>query len=200
MNLSLKQYRNIDLGIMLAMLAAAEVLINRAALTRFADELYVLSPTIAVVCIVMMRWGAYAAVHVIGGGLAMCIASGASAGQTTAYCVGGCLSLAAMALFKVWGKDKLRESTPKSLLFTAAAFLAAQVGRWLVGMLFGGTAADIVRLLTTDSLSLLFALVTVQLARKIDGLFEDQVSYLVRTQSERQRQQLAEGGEGTEMF
>ena len=51
MNLSVKQYRNIDLIIMLIMLAAAEALITVAARVWFPYELYSLSPTAAIVCI-----------------------------------------------------------------------------------------------------------------------------------------------------
>ena len=57
MNLSLKQYRAIDLGLMLLILTGAEALIAHAARSWFPDEIYVLSPTMALVCIVMMRWG-----------------------------------------------------------------------------------------------------------------------------------------------
>ena len=72
-------------------------------------------------------------------------------------------------------------------------------------MLMGGTAKDIVQLFATDSLTLLFTVVAVQLARKIDGLFEDQIDYLVRTQSERQKSMMPkEGdtryGESSELF
>lgn len=195
MNLSLKQYRAIDLGIMLFMLAAAEVLITVAAKVWFPSEMYVLSPTVAMVCIVMMRWGAYAAVHAVGGGLALCIASGADIEQFAVYCIGNCFALAALLLFKVWGKEKIRSKVTLTILFTVLSFFAVQVGRWLVGMLVGGAAGDIVRLIATDSLSLVFAVVTVLLARRIDGLFEDQIAYLVRTQAERSKEQMPDYGD-----
>ena len=195
MNLSLKQYRAIDLGIMLVMLAAAEVLITVAAKVWFPAEMYILSPTVAIICIVMMRWGAYAAVHAVGGGLALCIASGASAGQFAVYCIGNCFALAALLLFRVWGKEKIRSKVTLSIIYTAVTFLAVQVGRWAVGLLFGGSLGDIVKLLTTDSLSLVFAVVTVLLARRIDGLFEDQIAYLVRTQAERRKEEMADYGD-----
>ena len=205
MNLSFKQYRTIDLGIMLFMLAVAEVVITRAATVWFPYESYVLSPTIAIVCIVMMRWGGFAAVHAVGGGLALCIASGASLNQFAVYCVGNCFALAALALFKAFGKEKIRTTPSLSVLFTVTAFCMAQVGSWLVGMVFGGSAGDIITFLTTDSLSLLFSLLTVLIARRIDGLFEDQMAYLVRTQAERNKEQIpdygdTEYGEGSDFY
>ena len=180
---------------MLFMLAAAEALITVAAKVWFPSEIYVLSPTVAIVCIVMMRWGAFAAVHAVGGGLALCIASGASLGQYAVYCVGNCFALAALLLFKIWGKEKIRSNPALSVLFAAVTYCAAQVGRWIVGLFFGGTAGDIVRLVTTDSLSLVFAVLVVLLARRIDGLFEDQMSYLVRTQAQRRKEQMADYGD-----
>lgn len=195
MNLSFKQYRTVDLGIMLALLVFAETLITYAARVWFPYESYVLSPTVAIVCIVMMRWGGYAAVHAIGGGLALCIASGANVSQFAVYCIGNCFALAALALFKIWGKEKIRSKIFLTILFTIMAFCAAQIGRWLVGLVFGGSVGDIIVLFATDSLSLIFAVLAVLIARRIDGLFEDQRSYLIRTQAERNRQQMPDCGD-----
>lgn len=75
------------------------------------------------------------------------------------------------------------------------AFCGVQIGRWLVGLVLGGNVSDIVRLVTTDSLSLIFAVLTVLIARRIDGLFEDQVAYLLRTQAERMKEQTEDYGD-----
>lgn len=195
MNLSLKQYRMIDVCIMTMILVAAEAVITTAARVWFQAESYVLSPTVAIVCIVMMRWGAYAAVPALGGGLALCIASGASLQQFAVYCIGNCFALAALAILKRKGKEAVRSKASLTFMFTAAAFIAVQVGRWLVGLALGGSAGAIVTLIATDSLSLLFAAVTVQLARRIDGLFEDQIAYLIRTQAERNKSQIPDYGD-----
>ena len=195
MNLTFKQYRTIDLCIMFIILSVAEALISTAARVWFPSEIYVLSPTFAMVCIVMMRWGAFAAVQAFGGGLALCIASGATDRQFMVYCIGNCFALMALLLFKAFGKDKIREKPSLTLLFTVTAFAGAQIGRWLVGLALGANAGDIVKLFTTDSLSLVFAIVTVQLARKLDGLFEDQKAYLLRTQAERNKSQIPDYGD-----
>ena len=205
MNLSFKQYRAIDLGIMLVMLAAAEALITYAATVWFPYEFYVLSPTVAIVCIVMMRWGGFAAIHAVGGGLALCIASGADLSQFAVYCAGNCFALAALILLKVLGKEKVRSKPMLTALFTVIAFCGAQVGKWLVGLVMGGLLGDIITFFATDSLSLLFALVTVLISRRINGLFEDQWAYLVRTQAERNKQQMpdygdTEYGEGSDTY
>ena len=195
MNLSFKQYRATDLGIMLVLLMISDALIAYASRVWFPDEVYVLSPTVAIVCIVMMRWGGFAVVQAVGGGFALCVASGASVGQFAVYCIGNCFALAALVMFKVWGKDKIRSKPVLTVLFTVMAFLATQIGRWLVGLLLGGTIGDFITFIATDSLSLLFAVLVVLIARRVDGLFEDQRAYLIRTQSERNRQRLSDYGD-----
>ena len=195
MNLSFKQYRAVDLGIMLVILAAIEALIAYAATEWFPYEFYVLSPTVAIVCIVMMRWGGFAAIHAVGGGLALCIASGADPNQFAVYCAGNCFALIALILLKALGKERVRTKPLFTVLFTVTAFCGAQVGRWLVGLLMGGSPGDIITFFATDSLSLIFALVTVLISRRINGLFEDQWTYLVRTQAERNKQQLPDYGD-----
>lgn len=205
MNLSFKQYRAIDLGIMLFILAVIEALITYAATVWFPNEMYVLSPTVAIVCIVMMRWGGFAAVHAVGGGLALCIASGADLNQFVVYCVGNCFALLALILLMALGKEKVRTKPWLTMLFTVIAFCGAQIGRWLVGLFMGGAVGDIITFFTTDSLSLMFALVTVLISRNINGLFEDQLAYLKRTQAERNKQQIpdygdTEYGEGSDIY
>ncbi|MBO6302308.1 MAG: hypothetical protein J6N15_07725 [Ruminiclostridium sp.] len=196
MNISFRQYRAIDLTIMLVILAAAEAVIVTAAKFWFPGELYVLSPTITIVCIVMMRWGGFAAIHAVAGGLAMCIASGASTEQYVIYCVGNCAALIALLWFRFLGKEKVRSKVLFTALFTLTAFCAEQVGRWLVALIFGGTAGNIFGFFASDSLSLIFAILVVQLTRRLDGVFEDQKTYLLRIQAEQKRREAeAEYGE-----
>lgn len=183
------QYRAIDLGIMAVLLFVFEMLIATAATKWFPSELYTLSPTITIVCIVMMRWSGYAAIHAVVGGAAFCVASGASPEQFAIYCIGNCAALAAMILFKTHGKEKVRSKAAFAILFAAAAYFGAQLGRWLVALVFGASLDSLVMFLTTDSLSLLFAVVIVLIAGRLDGLFEDQRAYLIRTAEERKREQ-----------
>lgn len=187
--ISFGQYRAIDLAIMAVILYIVETLTAKAANTWFPEQLFMLSPAIAVICIVMMRWGGYALIHAIVGGAALCLASGASFQQFAIYCAGNCFALVSLVFIKIFGKQKIRESILLTVVYTAAAFIGAQIGRWLVGLLFGGAVDSIIVFVTTDSLSLLFAVVVVLISRKIDGLFEDQKAYLIRTESERRREQ-----------
>lgn len=189
-NLSFKQYRCIDLAIWLVILSVFESLTVVAASKWFPGELYTLSQVTAVLCIVMMRWGGFAAIHAVAGGFVFCLVQGASPEQFAVYCAGNCFALAALLLFKAAGREKVREKVYLTVLFTAAAFCGAQLGRWLVSLVFGGSPGSIATFFMADSLSLLYGVVVVLISRRVDGLFEDQKSYLIRTEAERRKESL----------
>ncbi len=179
-NISFNQYRAIDLTILAAVTAVFEAITAFAATKWFPGELYAVSPTIAMVCIVMMRWNGFAAINAALGGMVFCLASGATEKQFLVYVVGNGFALLALLLFKLPGKKKVKDKFYYTLLFVLTAYIGAQIGRWLVGLACGGAADSIIMFLTTDMLSLLFSVVIVLISRKADGLFEDQKSYLIR--------------------
>lgn len=187
-NISFKQYRAIDLVILAVILCFAEAIITKAATDWFPGH-YTLSPTIAVVCIVMMRWSGFAAIHAMLGGFTFCMASasGASASQFAIYCAGNLLMLLPLILIKILGKQKIRDSAFITVCYTVLAFFGAQTGRWLVSLFFGKQADAIIMFIATDLITLLFSIVVMLIARKVDGLFEDQKAYLIRTEAERMR-------------
>lgn len=189
-DISFKQYRTIDLAIWLVILSVFEYVTVMAASRWFPDELYTISQVVAVLCIVMMRWGGYAVIHAVAGGVVFCLVQGASTEQIAVYCVGNCFALIALVFFKAVGKENVRAKLHFTVLFTVTAFCGAQLGRWLVSLAFGGTLSSIATFFTADSLSLLYAVVIVLISRKADGLFEDQKSYLIRTEAKRRKENL----------
>lgn len=191
-NISFKQYRIIDLAIWAFILTVFESLTVLAATRWFPGELYMLSQVIAVLCVVMMRWDGYAAAHAVIGGAVFCLISGGNGPQFAVYCIGNCFALLALLLFKAVGKEKVRAGALWTTLFVVLAFCGAQVGRWLVSLLLGGSPASIISFFMTDSLSLVYAVVVVLIARRMDGVYEDQKSYLIRTEDERKRQDIPE--------
>ena len=136
-NISFKQYRGIDLVIWLVILSVFESLTVIAASRWFPGELYTLSQVVAVLCIVMMRWGGYAVIHAVAGGFVFCLVQEAGLEQFAVYCVGNCFALIALVLFKFVSKEKVRNGIWFTALFTAVAFCGAQFGRWLVSLFFG---------------------------------------------------------------
>lgn len=192
--ISFGQYRAIDLAILSAILFIAETVTAKAAGEWFPDELYTLSPTVAVVCIVIMRWDIYAFVPAIAGGAAYCIALGTDLPYYAVYCAGNCFALLVLPIFLLFGKkmrdgkEKIRGKPVFTLIFVAAVYICICLGRAVCAAAVMGSFR-FTEFLTADSLSLVFGAVVVLIARNTDGLFEDQKAYLIRTEAERRREQ-----------
>ena len=77
------------------------------------------------------------------------------------------------------GKEKVRTST-LGMLYPILVLLLMQTGRAIVALLLGAEPANIVGFYTTDSLSMLFTFVIIWIARRLDGVYEDQIHYLLR--------------------
>lgn len=182
--ISLRQYRNIDLIILTVVLAVSQSLIHFAASSWFTDQLYVVSPVAAVVALVMMRWSGWAAVQALFGGALFTLLSGGTWQHMVIYCVGNLASMAALVFFKIFGKERIRQDAFLSLAFALCVQLLMQLGRAAMAALFGNSAAACLGFITTDILSELFTLFIIWIVRRIEGLFEDQKHYLLRIQSE----------------
>ena len=63
------------------------------------------------------------------------------------------------------------------------------VGRWLCSLIFELSLANLLTFITTEILSLLFAIVVLSLAKNADGVIEDQKHYLLRLEEERKKEQ-----------
>ena len=182
--ISFRQYRTIDLSILAVVLAVSQILIHFASSRWYADQLYVVSPVAAVVALVMMRWSAWAAVHGALGGLLFAGLAGGTWQHFVIYGVGNLLSMAALLMFKIFGKERIRQDAFLSLVFALCVQLLMQLGRAGLAALFGYPAAACLGFITTDILSELFTLFIIWIVRRIEGLFEDQKHYLLRIQSE----------------
>lgn len=177
---SFRQYRGIDLTLFAVMLCITETLIVHAASRWFNDQLYTASVVGAVTAIVLMRWGPWAAVHAALGGAVFCLASRGSAQQLLIYCAGNLLSLVMLLPRRALGPERIRESAFLSVLFGLGTLLLMQLGRALTALLTGAEPYACLGFFTTDVLSLLFTGVIVWIARRLDGIFEDQKHYLLR--------------------
>ena len=184
--ITIQQYRNIDLGIMLVIQLISQALIHFAANSWFPDQLYVVSPVAAVTVLVMMRWGGFAAIHAMVGGLVFTALSGGNPGHYLIYGLGNAGALLALLAFRLFDKERIRKSAFLSLML--ALLVQALMWLGLAGMaaLFGNEPAACLSFITTDILSGLFTLLIVWVVRRIDGLFEDQKHYLIRMERERQ--------------
>ena len=181
--LTLAQYRGIDLFFFSVMLVISETVITLAATRWFPDQLYTVSVTAALTMIVMMRWGPWCAVHALLGGLVFCVASGAGARQYAVYCVGNLMGLACLPVLRAIGGERVRKDVLLSLLTALLTQLLMQLGRGVLAVLaMGASSAQFFAFFTTDALSDLFSMVIIWIARRLDGMFENQVNYLLRIQ------------------
>ena len=181
---SLGEYRAIDLVCFVLMLALFEPILHVAATRLFPAEPYMVSLAAAVTAIVMMRWGLWAAIHAVFGGVLACVLAGARWDQYLVYGVGNLLSLTALLLLKAWGKEETRKDALRSIGFALMTALLMQLGRALVALVLGNGVGISLGFFTTGVITDLFTVVVVWIARRLDGIFEDQIHYLLRIQKE----------------
>lgn len=184
--ISFSQYRMIDLSILSFVLAVCQFLTHLAVSFWFPEQLYVVSPVAGMTALVMMRWSAWAALPAGLGGVLFVWLSGGNLQQTLIYVLGNLASLMALFLFKIFGKEKIRKDSFLAVVFAIAVQLLMQLGRAAMALVFGYSAEACIGFITTDILSILFTVFIVWTVRRIEGLFEDQKSYLLRIQREQQ--------------
>ncbi len=184
--ISFSQYRSIDLTIMAVLLGISQAVISIASSTIYADQLYVVSTVGVITALVMMRWNGWAAIHAVLGGILYALIEGGTWQQYIIYGVGNLLSLLALVLFRLMGKENIRKDALKTMFFALCTQLLMQLGRAGVAFLMGYPAAACLGFITTDALSILFTVCILWVTRRIEGLFEDQKNYLLRIQKEQQ--------------
>lgn len=190
--ITLSQYRAIDLSIMTGLMAASQLVIHLAVSRWHAEQTgYIVSPVAAVVALVMMRWSLWAAIPAVVGGVVLTLLSAGTPEQMLIYSAGNLLSMAAMLYLKPIGKERVRGNTVLALVFAVVVQLLMQLGRGAVALLMGHEPIACWDFITTDAMSILFTMVIIWIVRRVDGLFEDQKHYLLRIQ----REQTVKGGE-----
>ncbi|MBQ9648449.1 MAG: hypothetical protein IJV43_08840 [Oscillospiraceae bacterium] len=185
--LSFQQYRTIDLTLFAVMLAISEAVIVTAARRWFPEQLYTVSVVAAITAIVMIRWGAFAAFHAFFGGFVFCALSGGTVEQYIIYSAGNLLSLLSLLLIRAFGKERIREDSFLAVAFALCTQLLMQLGRAAVALALGAEPARCAGFITTDVLSGLFTALIVWIARRLDGILEDQKHYLLRVNREEEK-------------
>ena len=183
--ITFKQYRTIDVLILVALTIIFEGIATLATAKWFVLQPVAVSIGLSMVCILMMRWGLPAAFAAFAGGFTFCLLSGATAQQYVIYCIGNIFSLLGMVWFKVFGKEGIRKSMWCITLFVSTAYVGMVTGRSLIAVLFGDSLWSFVTFATTDIMTLVFAVLVIILFRKTDGMLEDQKAYLLRMEQDR---------------
>ena len=188
--MTFNQYRTMDVLIFTVLTAVFECIATLATAKWFWSQPVAISITLTLILIVMHRWGAYAAIIAAAGGIAFCVTSGASVEHYLIYGIGNIFALTSLVYFRIFGKDGVRKSFLKTLLFASSSYLSVAVGRWLVSLIFGAGFSELVAFLTTDLITLLFAVVILYSCRGIDGLVEDQRQYVIRINEKKETEPL----------
>ena len=191
--ITIGQYRAVDLTILTAVLAFSQFIIFKASSGWFPDQLYVVSPAAAVTALVLMRWNGWAAIPAAAGGLLFAALSQGAWQHYLIYSLGNLASLLAWMLFRLFDKERIRGDVLLSLLLGVSVQALMLLGRAGVAAALGFPGDACLGFITTDILSGLFTMLIIWAVRRIDGLFEDQIHYLRRLESERQ-------SEGREQF
>ena len=119
--------------------ALFEAIATLATSKWFAGQPMAISITLALILIAMHRWGPYAATVAVVGGAVFCIASSASPQHFLIYCVGNLFALSSLLYFRLFGKEAVRGSFLKTLLYASSAYVmtAELVARFMTDWLEG---------------------------------------------------------------
>ena len=181
------QYRAMDLLIFSVLTAVFEFITTLATTKWFFAQPVAISITLVLVLITMPRWGAYSAIVAVVGGVVYCAASGASWEHYLIYSIGNVFALVSLIYFKVFGKEKVKASFLKTLLFATTSYVSVALGRWLVSLVFSAGFGELIAFLLTDLITLLFAVAILYSCRGVNGLIEDQKQYVIRVHEEEKK-------------
>lgn len=188
-SLNFAQYRAADITIFTVIAAAFEAIVTLAATKWFPEQAYSVSFVYVFAALVAMRWGAFVLIPCTACALAYCIVLQANWQLYLVMIAGNAFCVLLLALHKLIGKQKIRDSAWWTVLYVAATYLFISLGRFLVGLPMPDvTVAASLNGILYDALPAVFALIVVLICRKQNGLFEDQKHYLIRTQKERDKQ------------
>ena len=88
---------------------------------------------------------------------------------------------------RMLGAERIRKDGFLSVCFGLLVLLLMQLGRALMALLLGAGFSACLGFFTTDALSLLFTGVIIWIARRLDGIFENQKHYLLRIHKEEEK-------------
>ena len=187
--ITFKQYRIIDVLILVALTIFFEAITTVATAKWFAAQPVALSIGLAMVCVVMMRWSWQAVFAAFASGVVYCVLSGASVQQFVIYCIGNIFALLGMIWIKLFGKERIRGSMWLITLFVSTAYVGMVLGRGFLAIAFGDAWGAFIQFAITDIMALVFAILVIILFRKTDGMLEDQKAYLLRLDREKKETQ-----------
>ena len=190
--ISVSQYRTIDLTLFAFMTVVFESVTALAGARWFPKEAWEVSVTGALSAVVLVRWGWPGGLIGALGGAVRCLALGGSPRQLLVYAAGNLACLALLPLVKPERSERWRRDTLRCMGFGGLTLLLQQTGRALISLCLGAGLPEALRFYTTDVLSMLFTLVILWIVKRLDGVLENQTCYLARIG--RESRETDEGG------
>jgi uncharacterized membrane protein len=192
-SISIRQYRFTDSFLFAVILIAFDLLAHFAPILYPSGALYTFTLTIPIVLLVMMRWGWQSVFYAFFDGIFLTLLNNPTSWQTyLCYALGNVAIMLCLIPLKLIGKDKIRAKWYFSALLVFIAWLAQNIA---ISLLMAVCGQNILYSFTvnfgvslTGLMSLAAALVIILVMRKLDGMFEDQKSYLLRKKRERDEQ------------
>lgn len=200
--ISLGRYRATDLFLFAVILVIFDLLVHFA--TKWladASSVYVFALTVPIVLVVMMRWGWQAIFFALGDAILLTVLNNPAVWQSyVTYGVGNAAILLLLIPLRYIGKQKIAGKWYLTALFVVLGWIISNLVCSAMQSIFGvGFVAAITANITfgiNGFLSLAIGIVLLLILRKLDGMFEDQISYLKRLDAERrERMRIDEFGE-----
>ena len=186
-SISIRQYKLTDLFLFAVILVIAELIAHFAGV-KFADDTvaYLITFTVPITALVMMRWGWVAVLYAVADGVLWCLLKSAKWQSYLCYGLGNAFIALLLLMTRFMGKERIAGKWYFSALFVTCGWVAVMLGRSLVGLCAGYSLGELLRnFCLNELLSLFMAVVIICVMRKLDGMFEDQKSYLARIDGER---------------
>ncbi|MBD5631987.1 MAG: hypothetical protein HDP34_01995 [Clostridia bacterium] len=186
--ISIRQYRLTDLFLFAVILVVAEV-ITFYVPKPASSTIYSFSLAVPIILMVMMRWGWWSVFFAAGDGLLITLLRLNSEGYTPKLfainVVGNLFIMLLLLAVKFFGKDKIAGKWYFSALFAVLGWVLVFLGKATVSAICGFSFVGALVGQLWDLLSLAIAIIVVLVMRRLDGMFEDQISYLKRIDKER---------------
>ena len=114
------------------------------------------------------------------GAVVRCALYGWPLWQYAVFGIGNLLCMLALIPMKKYGWQKIRDNTLACMGFGLLVALLMQTGRAIVSLIFISDPAACLMHYTTDVIPAFFTVLLMWIARRVDGLLEEQIHYVKR--------------------
>jgi len=201
--ISVKQYRLTDLFLFALILVIYDLLAHFVPTLFQGAAVYSFCLTLLFTLTVMIRWGWQSAFFAVGDGVFLALLGGGGWSMVLSYAVGNAFMLLLLIPIKFIGKEKITSRWWASAAFVLVGWVLQNVGITIMQTIFGEGFVSCIKanfgFALTGLLQLAMSVVITLVLRRLNGMYEDQLSYLMRIHGEMEEsKRVDEYGEGLE--